>query len=355
MKNKNTNILYTYVALRSFVSADIGMISTHYNVVPYHFKTTVKKLTPISFVVQFLYLLFFGWRFDVMVCFFAGYHSVLPAWFARISGKRCIIFLGGTECFKYPSFKYGNFTRKWYGKATCISAHKASLLIPVSENLILSHSDYYTVDSTEQGIYHWCKPLLTPYQVIPLEYDVNMFQRRSVERTEKSFITVAFGIEGPAFTRKGIDKFLLIANHFSACTFTIIGSDKSNFPVDVPPNVKLIPPVPHRDLPRYYSQHQFYLQMSIAEGFPSALCEAMLCECIPIGSSVAAIPDIIGEHGFIVAERRDDLILDAVQKAIDVNNKVGLGKDARQHIMTQYGPGKRINELIKLFSNDTNE
>ncbi len=350
MKPKNTKILYTYTARRSFVNNDIAILKKHYNVSTFHFRTNIKFLTSVSFIHQAAYLLIFGWKFNSLVTFFAGYHSLLPALFSKLTGKNCIIFLGGTECFNYPSFQYGNFTKKWYGKITCISAQHASLLVPVSDNLIYSQSSYYDGDYSTQGIYHWCHPIKTPYQVISLEYDPNVFFKHNVERIKNSFISVAFGLNGPSLIRKGIDKFLMIARHYPEYIFTIIGCNKNDFHVPIPLNVILIPPVPYEQLPIHYSRHQFYLQLSIAEGFPSAICEAMLCECIPIGSDVAAIPLIISSHGFIVYKRDDSLILDTIHKAIKNESKENLGKAARKHIMESFGKGKREEELLKLFT-----
>jgi len=354
MRPENTKILYTYPARRSFVINDIAILEKHFRVTTYLFKTNRKLFTPISFILQGFYLLLFGWKYDFLVTFFAGYHSLLPVLFSKITGKKCILFLGGTECFNYPSFQYGNFTRKWYGRATCISAHHASLLVPVSINLILSESGYYTGDSGIQGIYHWCAPIKTPYEVISLEYDPAMFYRRDVNRKENSFITVAFGINGPPFIRKGIDKFLMIAQHFPENLFTIVGCYKSDFQVPVPDNVVLVPPVPYDQLPMQYSQHQFYLQLSIAEGFPSAICEAMLCECIPIGSDVAAIPMIISDAGYLVSKREDLIILDVIRNAMNNNNKEELGKKARNQIMNSFRKGKREAALLKIFIKNLN-
>jgi hypothetical protein len=350
MKSKNTKILYTYTARRSFVNNDIAILEKHFHVTSYHFRTKNKLLTPVNFLIQIFYLLLFGWKYNFLVTFFAGYHSVLPAMFSKITGKKCIIFLGGTDCFNYPSFQYGSFIKKWYGKMTCISAQNASLLVPVSENLIMSESSYYKGDSNTQGIYYWCKPINTPYKIISLEYDPGIFFNRNIEKKKNSFITVAFGISGPSFIRKGIDKVLMIASRRPEFSFTIVGCDKNDFQVPVPENVTLIPPVPYDQLPVHYSQHQFYLQLSIAEGFPSAICEAMLCECIPIGSNVAAIPIIISSFGYLVHKRDDELILETVQEAIKNENKELLGKAARNHIIETFGKGKREDSLLKLFS-----
>jgi len=350
MKHKNIKILYTYVQRRSFVTTDLTQLGQHFELTPYEFSSKKKYLTPFVFLRQFIYLLLMGWKFQSFACFFAGYHSLLPALFARLTGKKCIIFLGGTDCFKYPSFAYGNFTKRWYGMATCISARHASLLVPVSSNLIRSSSSYYKEDSMQQGIYHWCNRLNTPFKVVSTEYNPDLFKRQPVPRIENSFMTIAFDIEGVTFIRKGIDKVIMIARHFPEYPFTIVGCSEANFPVPVPSNVKLVAPIPHELVPQYLSAHQFYLQISIAEGLPNAVCEAMLCECIPIGSEVAAIPEAIGDHGFLIKERKDDIIIETVRQAISFPEKESMGKKGREHIISKYGPGKRITALTEIFS-----
>ena len=349
MSSQNTKILYTYLFRRSFVHTDLTLLEEKFNLYTYHFDPRQKIMLPLALMKQFFFLLFNFGKYDYYVSFFAGYHSALPALFAKWAGKKAYIFLGGTDCFKYPSFHYGNFTKTWYGMFTCFSARQCSLLIPVSRNLIQSTSMYYDQDSQQQGIYHWCKGIQTPYEVIPLEYKPALFYRREVARKEKSFISVAFGIEGTSFIRKGIDKIVMLANQLPHHEFTIIGTDPNNFPVNIPDNLKLLPPVPYEQLPNHYSEHQFYLQLSIAEGFPSAVCEAMLCECIPIGSEVAAIPEIISTHGFLVPERKDEVIIATIHKAIAYVDKEGMGKSAREYIVSNFGPGRRINALLELF------
>jgi glycosyltransferase involved in cell wall biosynthesis len=349
MSSKSTTILYIYTTRRSFVNNDIDILSQHFYVTPYHFKTNVKWLTPWSFVRQFFFLLLFGWKYDILITFFGGYHSVLPCLFARLVRKKGIVILGGTDCFKYPSFRYGNFTKPFYGKATCMSVRLASLLLPVSQNLIRSHSEYYTVDSTEQGIQVWCRNMNTPWQVVPLEYDPSLFKRTSTKRIPNSFLTVAFGIQGTSFIRKGIDKFIMAARQFPASRFTIVGSGKEDFPAEVPENVILIPPVPYTALVELYNQHEFYLQLSIAEGFPSAPCEAMLCECFPIASAVASMPEIIGDAGMLIPTGDDEVIIAGIQKALQMDHKGEVGKQARERIMAKYGPGTRKKKWMEVL------
>lgn len=350
MNPSKKRIFYAFVQPRSFIQTDLDFLANHYQLTTFIFASSPKFLIPFSFIRQALHLLFIGWRYDYIACFFAGYHSVLPTLFARLTGKKSIVFLAGTDCFNYPSFRYGNFTRLWYGRSTCMTARNASILAPVSANLVLKSSPYYKEDSVVQGIYHWCKALKTPYEIIPFEYKPDLFKRTGAPRRENSFITVAFGIQGTSFIRKGIDKLLMIAEAFPQHPFTIVGYAPEDFPVKVPSNVNLIPPVPHSEVPQYLSTHQFFLQLSIAEGFPSAVVEAMLCECIPIGSEVAAIPDIISIHGFLVPERNDQVILETIRKAIAYPDKEKMGQSARAHIIENYGPGRRTNALLKLFS-----
>jgi glycosyltransferase involved in cell wall biosynthesis len=108
--------------------------------------------------------------------------------------------------------------------------------------------------------------------------------------------------------------------------------------------------VPYEDLVLFYNAHQYYIQLSIAEGFPSAICEAMLCQCIPIGSTVGAIPDIVGDCGYLVEKRDDQEIEATVVKALQADDKEETSRKARERIITKFGPGSRKEALLQLFS-----
>ena len=41
----------------------------------------------------------------------------------------------------------------------------------------------------------------------------------------------------------------------------------------------------------------------MSEGFPNALCEAMLSGCIPIVSNVGAMPKIVKETGYLLLKK----------------------------------------------------
>ena len=85
---------------------------------------------------------------------------------------------------------------------------------------------------------------------------------------------------------KGIDLITSIAPNFPDCEFIIVGGE-GHIPTEMlPPNIRLKPLLSVNDVITEMQRAEFYLQLSMAEGSPNALCEAMLCECVPIGSDV---------------------------------------------------------------------
>ncbi len=91
-----------------------------------------------------------------------------------------------------------------------------------------------------------------------------------------------------------------------------------------------------------YQNTKFYFQGSRLEGLPNAVCEAMLCGCIPIGSRVFGIPDIIGNTG---------LLFDTEKDLVQVKDFIlsGLGekesKQARKRIISKFNISKRIEKI----------
>ncbi len=336
-------IIYTFPIRTAFIDRDLEMISPTMKIKALKFTQSPVKL-PFYILLQFFQLLWFLPKTTQYLCFFGGYHSVLPVWFGKIFGKKCIIQAGGTDCINMPEIGYGNFRKKWLRIATVYSFKNCSLILPVAEALVKQDYSYDPGISPKQGLLNLIPDLQTLIQVIPNGFDTDFWKDFGTPRKPFSFISVATGTSNPSRAKvKGYDLIEILAANHPDWLFTLAGDEhykSSNS------NVKVIGKQNPESLRTLYNQHQYYLQLSTSEGFPNALGEAMACGCIPIGSAVGAIPEIIGPAGFILS--RNDL------QELEVLLKTGFGldleflrKSARKQIVENFTFKKRQNLLLQ--------
>jgi glycosyltransferase involved in cell wall biosynthesis len=136
-------------------------------------------------------------------------------------------------------------------------------------------------------------------------------------------------------------------------TFSIVGLDERMLEYVkswAPPNVKLYGYVQHHDLPRLLSEHKVYTQLSLSEGLPNALCEGMLCECIPVGSAVGGIPKGIGKAGFVLHKKDVNEAVRLIRLALDSDEN--LGELARQHIIDNFSYDLRKDRILSILNSD---
>jgi glycosyltransferase involved in cell wall biosynthesis len=306
------HILYFCPSLATFVQKDIKILQDFANVNVFVFAPSAKWKTPFALIRQKLFLLIHIWKSDILICQFGGYHSFLPSIFAKIWGKKCIIVAGGTDCVGFPKIGYGNFQNKLLGLFTRWSFELCSEIWPVDESLVRTQSNYDSEQNQAQGILTYCPNTKAKIHIIHNGFDEEKWTFNSQKKVH-SFITVAGGIsEHRRFVLKGVDMILAAAEAFPMYSFTIVGSTDFNFDVHIPSNVTLVGLANQETLNALFQEHQYYMQLSISEGFPNAPCEAMLCGCIPIGSNVAALPLIIGDTGYLLKHRNKEELIQLI-------------------------------------------
>ena len=200
------------------------------------------------------------------------------------------------------------------------------------------------------GIKFYVKNIKSEFFELPTGYDSSLWYFSEKQKKEDSVITVGGVSNMITFKRKGIDLFIDVARKLPEIKFIIIGvsSEIHEFiKKDKPENLIVHEYIENSRLVDYMAASKVYCQFSLSEGLPNVLCEAMLCECIPVGSDVNGIPDGIGTNGFILKERDVNQATELVKKAL--MSDAALGKKARQHIIDNYSHEKREESLYKLL------
>lgn len=340
-------IAYIFPRSTTFVQKDIRMLEDYFHVKVFDGKVMGASSLLSLFFREFLFLLA-NPSCKVYVCMFAGYHALLPGIFARLFGKKLIVMPGGADAVSFPELGYGNFRKNPLAWATAQSYRLSNQIVPVSESLIFQNYTYQP-SFGQQGYKHFVQNLKSPSTAIANGYSADFWKPAAVQRNPKLFLTVATHVETAARrTIKGLDLFIQLAHLLPEYEFMIVGCSKTHLGA-VPSNLMVIERAQPEDLIRYYSGASFYVQLSMSEGFPNALCEAMLCECVPIVSAVGAMPEIVGETGFILKEKSESKAVQLLNDAYTSGSYLEKSQRARNRIATLYTENKRKSALSALI------
>lgn len=246
----------------------------------------------------------------------AGHASFIPCLMSWLPGVKNIIIAIGTESACFPEIDYGLF-RKWSTRVTTkVSLQRADLICPVHESMELYDYTYWDVQHKKQGIKAFLPDLKTPFFPIHNGYDPKDWgvDKLRSERKIDVLCVFAIGAQNRSIL-KGADLILGIARRCEKLKFRIIGTTPEG--LILPVNCEVVSNCTQADLRNHYNDSKIFIQPSITEGFPNTLCEAMACGCLPIGSNVSSIPDIILDYGFLL-EKRDEFLLESlIHKALE--------------------------------------
>jgi glycosyltransferase involved in cell wall biosynthesis len=348
-------ILYIKHADSSFVLSDQRILEKEYRVVPFLIN---QKGSGFYFLGRMIALCFFilanARGTKGMVTWFGDYHSAVMAFFGKMLGVKVIIFAGGQEAICYPELRKGVYFKKVRGGFVKYALRNATYIIPNHKSLIFHENFYYTPEGKKDGMKHYIPGIKTPMTIIPNGIDTEKYYRDvNIAKDPLQVLTVGTMSSNADFLNKGFDLFTEMARRNPALKFTLVGIKKQfmpwieeNYQISSVANLELIFSfVADKVLFLNYNKAKVFVQASITEGMPNTLSEAMLCECIPVGSNVNGIPDAIGDTGVIVMHRNVEELEAAVKRALTLDS----GAAARERVLGNFTFDLREKRLLELL------
>jgi glycosyltransferase involved in cell wall biosynthesis len=324
MKRK-TKILLIQPEEDTFILRDLDLLKKRFIVRKLEFNLYNKgKKTRLKLVLGVLWA-------DVTFSWFADRHAYWAVKLSRLLKKKSIVHIGGYDVANNPEYGLLNnpnsLERVRYALENC--------------SLILSFHDSLKKDAIENLNINAEKIL-----VIPPGYDFTLY--KPYGEKEDFVLTVCEADSVGRLKVKGIDIFIQAAKLLEDTKFIIVGLEGEALDAarsDAPNNVTFIGRLPSHQLIEYFQRAKVCCQLSLREVFPNALSEAMLCECVPVGTNRGGIPTVIGDSGFYVPYGNPEATAEAIKKAL-VSNK---GKEARERIKNNFPMEKREEKIVEII------
>jgi len=299
------HILFTSTFHSSFIDEDIQILRENYDV-------TVVIASGWTAPFRLLRNLFAA---DITFSWFASLYSSFLVFIAQLFGKKSFIVLGGADVAKEKELQYGIWNSWWKSHIVRYGISHATVVMAV---------DQFLGDEAMRLAHYAGENIIT----VPTGYDPE-YWKPSGNKADL-VITVASCPDMQRVKLKGVDKFISVAGRMPDIRFKILGIDRRIAAMlNVPDNVECLPFSSRDEVRHSCQQAKVYCQLSYREGLPNALCEAMLCECIPVGTRVGGIPTAIGETGFIVDYGDERQTIDAIRDGLRRPSADGMRARAR--------------------------
>lgn len=328
---KKIRILFVYYQLSSFVRSDLEILKKYFD---------VKELETPTFRNPLNILKMFLWtaRVDLVYTWFAGTNALFAVLFSKLLRKKSMVVVGGYDAVYIPEINYGIFVSRWRRVlAKFVYKHVDRVIVVdayLQKNILINTR----LNITQKIV------------VIPTGYDASKW-KPGPDKKEDLVITVSAKISNLIVKLKGLDTFAKASAYLPHVKFVLVGkiADDSfkQLKEVAGSNLVFAGYLTSKDLLHYYQKAKVYCQLSLHEGLPNALCEAMLCECVPIGTRRGGIPTAIGDVGFYVPYGNVEETVAAIKKALNSDN----GKEARERIRRKFSLKSREEKLVKEIVN----
>jgi len=314
-------ILFTSTFVTPFIQEDLHFLQKH-------FETRYLRTAGVLAVpLMKLGLL----RCSVSYTWFASVYAGILVLLARFFRRQSIVVVGGVDVASYPEIGYGIWASRWKRYFARYALRHASKVLVVDP--------FLAEEAMKRAQYDGAN-----IECVPTGYDSERWKPGGSK--QKNVVTVAGCVTQERLKVKGVDFLFAVAKEMPETGFTLIGVARDLLYGEIPENVRIIGYVPQEQLLGYFQQAKVYCQPSMVEGLPNAVCEAMLCECIPVATNVGGTKRAVGSSGFLVEYNDARQMKSALREALDA--PFARGASARQHVVQHFPMAKRHESLLRV-------
>ena len=272
-------------------------------------------------------------RADVVVGWFASWHTFWPITLAWLLRKPSLLIVGGFDTAALPGYGYQG--SRLTGMLARWIMRRATLLLTNSEysrGEIARNTGITDVEVVHHGV-------PDPFGSLP------------EAKREPLALTVS-NVARISLERKGLRAFVDAAALVPEVEFVLVGQRLDDAGEQLrskaAANVRLAGRVSDEELDELYRRASVYVQASQHEGFGLAVAEAMLAGCIPVVTRAGALPEVVGDAGVWIEDGEPPAIADGVRRALELGEEDR--RRARERIATRFPLELRREGLLRLVA-----
>lgn len=316
----------------SFVRRDLEILTDLYQVDYLNYAGIKKGIIP--FCKQIFQISRSIKKADIAYVWFADLRAFIAGFMCKVQGKKLLVVVGGYEMANHPEINYGAMINDFSRWRVAKIFNWAGKVLVVDESL--KNEAITNINAKPEKI-----------EVIPTGFNPEIFKPAG-EKLNEVLLVASAEVEQTLFV-KGIYNYLEVARQMPAVKFILVGIRGEALNLlnkNKPENITIIGFLKQPELIATMQKAKVYCQISLREGLPNALCEAMLCNCIPVGSKVNGIPKAIGDTGYLVEHGAITETTNAIKKAM--NSKTT--DNPRNRIIELFPQNKRKSKLEEIIN-----
>jgi glycosyltransferase involved in cell wall biosynthesis len=263
-------------------------------------------------------------RADVVVGWWASWHTFWAFTLAPLLGKPSLLIVGGFDTANMPDIGYGfqqGGARQWLSRWVMRRATK-----------LVTNSNY-SREEIARNIGSLAERVEVVHHGVPDPYG----ELPDDAGRRRMALSVGF-VTRPNLEIKGQRAFVEAAAELPDVEFVLAGPWKDDaveaLRANATPNVTFTGWLEQEELDRLFREASVYVQPSHHEGFGIAVAEAMLAGCVPVVTAAGALPEVVADAGVQVASDEPEAVAAGIREALDAGPEAR--RRARERILTAF-------------------